>query len=390
MELVGHSDREVRLALLGNPSLTERVLTELTGDEDAGIAGTASERLEDHMVLQGRTEVRPSWGESTTASLLLEEGDGADATGSAVESTSRLVDQSVRGQGPEAAGRASPPSAEPSEGHDLERDQSARHPSPDTWHPQGLDLAEWEPAGVGGHVDEPEVHNAVGELPKHVAEVDSDDNIVLRGSDDVIAESTSGLPDGANGTYLSQLGMFSAGEDDPSNVAGAPIAPVQMPAGPTQFDRALALAAELCASHRGWEDAVDLLATVFDQVSIAPTRDAIERELDEGLTPDELALAVQLRDYWSQSDRFSSAWTYTRRGWWLRPRFINLSWPLSLKIVRGYEGVPDFEEVVLGLERLYDHWRGTVPYEEQYSFLDYLYALTSNASSALEWSVLLA
>ena len=145
------------------------------------------------------------------------------------------------------------------------------------------------------------------------------------------------------------------------------------------------LAAHLSVAFPGWEQGLDALVEALDQPVVGPTLQAMRRELSSGLHPEELELALRLREFWSESETFGMSWHHYRSGWVSRNDWETLSWPLALRLVRSFDGIPEVEEIELFLMDQFDHWRRQPPYVNSYSFSGYLYALTSGDGTCLEW-----
>ena len=83
------------------------------------------------------------------------------------------------------------------------------------------------------------------------------------------------------------------------------------------------------------------------------TKVALERECERGLTPDELTLALSLKNFWASEERF---WiSFAKDGSYQLSQYI-LSWPTALGIVKSFESYPQEEELHLLMDDYLDYW----------------------------------
>ena len=112
----------------------------------------------------------------------------------------------------------------------------------------------------------------------------------------------------------------------------------------------------------GWDSSeVQLLTDLFDVPYWGPTRSAVARLLAQGAVPDELELAIQLREFWS--DRAEFGIDLGRSSWWglngssaNAPIHGTLSWPAAMRLVRVTTALPDVTEIGRLLDDLYTEW----------------------------------
>jgi len=129
--------------------------------------------------------------------------------------------------------------------------------------------------------------------------------------------------------------------------------------------RALQEAIKLSTEY-GWEDSdIYILAEVFEKYWWNSAKRSMVRELEAGLLPEELRLALITRDIWQQYDEFSinlSGYPYTA-----------LSWSLAVKIVRSFHSYPEPEEIEHFFLEAYTEWRSRGSLTDRHrSFVDYL------------------
>jgi hypothetical protein len=129
--------------------------------------------------------------------------------------------------------------------------------------------------------------------------------------------------------------------------------------------RALQEAIKLGTQY-GWDDSdIYILAEVFEKYWWSSAKRSMVRELEAGLLPEELRLALTTRDIWQQYDEFSinlSGYPYPA-----------LSWSLAIKIVRSFHSYPGPEEIEYFLLEAYSEWRSRSSLADRHqSFVDYL------------------
>ena len=143
--------------------------------------------------------------------------------------------------------------------------------------------------------------------------------------------------------------------------------------------RALQKATELAEMY-GWDErGRELLAIVFNKYFWNSAKGAMKRELEKGMTPDELELALGLRDFWKERTEFSIDFSYRRRDAWSasdtsRATYRILSWPAALRLIRLANTIPDQVEIEALLDELYMEWYSSSSLQRRYpSFRVYLY-----------------
>ncbi|MDH1237152.1 hypothetical protein [Stutzerimonas stutzeri] len=118
-------------------------------------------------------------------------------------------------------------------------------------------------------------------------------------------------------------------------------------------DRALQKAAELIGKANWPLSTLPLVQQIFVMSGWGATRLALEREIEKGLTPDELILAAHIKVIWAENDIYWIAFDKTGSS---RLSYYVLSWPTALLIVRSFESLPQVEEIEVFLENLFASW----------------------------------
>ena len=143
--------------------------------------------------------------------------------------------------------------------------------------------------------------------------------------------------------------------------------------------RALQKATELAEMY-GWDErGRELLTIVFNRYFWSAAKGAMKRELEKGMTPDELELALGLRDFWKERTEFSIDINYWRRSAWSvsdtsHATYQILSWPAALRLIRLANTIPDQAEIEALLDELYLEWYSSRSLQSRYpSFRVYLY-----------------
>ncbi|WP_027909891.1 hypothetical protein [Pseudomonas sp. URMO17WK12:I4] len=118
-------------------------------------------------------------------------------------------------------------------------------------------------------------------------------------------------------------------------------------------ERALQKAAELIGKVNWPISALPLIQRIFIMSGWGATRIALEREIERGLTPQELVLAAHIKVIWAENDIYWISFDKTGSS---RLSHYVLSWPSALLIVRSFEALPQVEEVEFFLENLFTDW----------------------------------
>ena len=145
--------------------------------------------------------------------------------------------------------------------------------------------------------------------------------------------------------------------------------------------RALQEATQLAQEYDWDEHGVKLLAEVFERYFWSSAKASMRREIEGGMTPEELELALGLRDFWRGRTEFSIDLRYRRSKGRLdtntsRAIYHVLSWPAALRLIRMANSIPDQAEIEVFLDDLYCEWYLRNSLHRLYpSFRGYLYRL---------------
>jgi hypothetical protein len=127
----------------------------------------------------------------------------------------------------------------------------------------------------------------------------------------------------------------------------------------TRLERARQQAVNLGLEF-GWdEDGIDVLTEVFNRYWWSQCKESMRRELQAGLRPDELRLALDIREIWSNHAQFAMDFSRLNGLTLLETTsavYRNLSWPLALALVRSTDGYPDVDYIERLLCDLFDEW----------------------------------
>ncbi|WP_414880904.1 tetratricopeptide repeat protein [Pseudomonas brassicacearum] len=121
----------------------------------------------------------------------------------------------------------------------------------------------------------------------------------------------------------------------------------------TREERALQKAVALIVRYDWPHTTRFLIQQIFVMSGWGGTRLALERAIDEGLTPEELVLAAHIKVIWAHNDLYWIAFDSTGS---TRLSYHALSWRMALLIVRSYESTPQVEEIDVLLEQLFEYW----------------------------------
>lgn len=146
-------------------------------------------------------------------------------------------------------------------------------------------------------------------------------------------------------------------------------------------DRALQKAAELI-SNTGWPlSAWPLIQQIFVMSGWGATRLALEREIEKGMSPNELILAAHVKVIWAENDYYWIA--YDKNGSSKLSQYV-LSWPTALLIVRCFESLPQIEEIEQFIESLFEYWYERIHLRKVFrSFNRFLWFRVSNLHGCL-------
>lgn len=146
-------------------------------------------------------------------------------------------------------------------------------------------------------------------------------------------------------------------------------------------DRALQKAAELIGKANWPLSTLPLVQQIFVMSGWGATRLALEREIEKGLTPEELILAAHIKVIWAENDIYWIAFDKTGSS---RLSYYVLSWPIALLIVRSFESLPQVEEIEVFLENLFASWYENTTLRRSFkAFARYLWFRFANLEGCL-------
>ena len=156
----------------------------------------------------------------------------------------------------------------------------------------------------------------------------------------------------------------------------------------TRLERARQIALEIGYEHDWDEDGINTLIDVFFKYGWSNTQKSIRREIELGLTPEELLLADQVRDIWREYPEYSETSEIPKNYRQRKEKtisdilfedsnvfqkYFHLSWPTALILIRSYDKYPDPAEIEKLLIDLYDTWRNKASLiKDNHSFRHYI------------------
>jgi tetratricopeptide (TPR) repeat protein len=152
-------------------------------------------------------------------------------------------------------------------------------------------------------------------------------------------------------------------------------------------ERARQIATEIVKTYEWGKENLPLLQQVFMENGWSAARVSIEREINKGLLPEELQLALVIRQLWTDNQQYWISFihvTSNQDGQQTRAAYKNMSWPESLRIIRSFNNTPSEEEIQLFLEQIYDDWYCSQKLQRQYkAFIRYLKYRTGSVRGSL-------
>ena len=143
-----------------------------------------------------------------------------------------------------------------------------------------------------------------------------------------------------------------------------------------RFEKAKQIATEVIQTHAWGKENISLLEQVFLENGWGMARVSIEKELNQGLIPEELELALFIRQLWTENPQFWISFkhiTSNRPGQETRAAYKNMSWAESLRIIRSFNNTPSEEELQLFIYQIYDDWYCSTALQREYkAFFKYL------------------
>ena len=119
----------------------------------------------------------------------------------------------------------------------------------------------------------------------------------------------------------------------------------------SKSERAKQIALDVITQHRWDEEALSLLQDIFIQNGWAACKSAIQRQIEAGLTLEELSLAHDIKNYWANSEIY---WIHFR--YQAHASHKNMTWITALKLTRAFNGFPDIYEITVFMDEAYDAW----------------------------------
>lgn len=141
-------------------------------------------------------------------------------------------------------------------------------------------------------------------------------------------------------------------------------------------DRARQIAVDVLDKY-GWDNKyLILLQQVFVENGWSAARVAIEREIDNNLQPEELALARKIRLFWSQNEQYWITFHKIKSNapfQQAEAAYNNMSWLEALRIIRCFPTYPDIEEIYMYIDETYDYWYNNIGLHSRFkAFLKFL------------------
>lgn len=160
-----------------------------------------------------------------------------------------------------------------------------------------------------------------------------------------------GLNASATEEYFSESELFEWAEEQ--YVEALESEGVAFPDEASQEERCRQVAIEFIDSV-GWEkETLGLVEEIFSVHGWSRCKRSLTDEISRGMTPEELEVAFSIRQFWSQEGAYAcvgvAGTRYDSYGTFL-------SWPLALKIIRRFRGLPSLEEVEAWLFEKWDYW----------------------------------
>lgn len=119
--------------------------------------------------------------------------------------------------------------------------------------------------------------------------------------------------------------------------------------------RAKQIAAEVLDKFEWDQIYLPALQQIFIKNGWGAGRVAIERLMTNDIEPECLFLAMKVREYWAQNDRYWIAFRYSLVSP-VKSFYRNISWQDSLRIIECFPSLPDIEEIYCFIENTYDYW----------------------------------
>ena len=147
----------------------------------------------------------------------------------------------------------------------------------------------------------------------------------------------------------------------------------------TREDRALQAAMDIGDCFALAEKEIRTIAWIFSENGWSACKVAVTRELESGTTIADLQLAAEIKGVWQEHYEFYSGQSSNYR---------ILSWPTALKLVNGFDGYPEVEEIEQLLIGIHSHWKNSSSQRRIFkSFNECLIAYLNEAEGGLDFSI---
>ena len=118
--------------------------------------------------------------------------------------------------------------------------------------------------------------------------------------------------------------------------------------------------AVIVLAESGWDSKhLSLLQNIFFENGWSAARAAIQREIEKGVLPEELALARRIKNLWSNNEQYWITFQKIRSNQHTdqaAAAYRNMSWLEALRIIRSFPSLPEIEEIYTFIDETYDHW----------------------------------
>ena len=187
---------------------------------------------------------------------------------------------------------------------------------------------------------------------------------------------------------FSSDGLYEFDEiDDQENPDLHSINEIETTGKGNRFEKANQIAIEVIQTYNWGKANLSLLEKVFFESGWGMARVSIERELNNGLNPEELKLALFIRQLWAENQQYWISFihiTSNQPGQESRASYKTMSWSESLRIIRSFNDVPSEEDIQIFIYQLYDDWYSSTTLQRQYkAFFKYLRYCTGLGSGSL-------
>ena len=136
-------------------------------------------------------------------------------------------------------------------------------------------------------------------------------------------------------------------------------------------DRARQMAMQVAEDYGWGNKQIELLAGVFRNYGWSFTRTSILNELKLGMKYYEFQFAVELRKIWQSHPEYSIGYvtsgSFGDNSLKYRSVYKNPDWAFCLKIVRGFDSIPDPEELEQHLDSLFSLWKNSPSIQGRYN-----------------------